>query len=369
MRTLTLVQTTVFATLVLGVATAATLRLTSFSLPADAAWSDGRAAKAFESHYDREFPARSLGVSVWAAIDYVLFNEGRPGIVVGQNGWLYSDEEFKTYLEADAAVRTHLALLPWVRDELARQGSQLVVALVPSKARIYPEHVGTRRPAALHETLYAQAHRTLVEAGIPAPDLALALTQCKRNGPTFLRTDTHWTPAGAQCAAQAVVAHAPRDRLRRPPGAYVTRIQGREFYRGDLFKFLPLEPYFSELLPEPEEIEIRRTELAGGGLGLLDDTAAPEVVLIGTSYSADERWNLTGALQESLQADVVNYAVRGQGPFVPMLDYLMKSRDLPTAPRVVIWEIPERYLPIAQDLRVTRDDANCVVPVNARSTL
>jgi alginate O-acetyltransferase complex protein AlgJ len=368
MRHAMILPSTLFATFVLGVAAAAGTRAVPFDLPAGADLFDGRLAKAFESHYDARFPGKTLGTNLWAAIDYVLFNEGRPGVVVGQQGWLYTDEEFRTYADAEATVTSHLALIPWVRDELARQGTELVVAVVPSKARIYPEFLGERRPAAVHGELYARAQQALHAAGIAAPDLARALGDCKRREPTFLRTDTHWTPAGARCAAVAVQTAAAGNAGQAGPAAYRTRVENVEPYRGDLFKFLPLEPYFSALLPPAEPLAVSRTELASATDtdGLLGDARAPSIVLIGTSYSADERWNLTGSLQEAFQEDVVNYAARGQGPFVPMLDYLLKSADLHARPRLVVWEIPERYLPIAQDLRVTRDApaaAACPDPV------
>lgn len=373
MRTLTIVQGSLFAALVLVIAAAAAGRAVPFRLPDNADWLDGRLARAFESHYDARFPGRTLGTNVWAAIDYLLFDEGRPGVVVGRDGWLYTDEEFKTYADAEATVTTHLALIPWVRDELARRGTRLVVALVPSKARVYPEHLGQRRPAALHEGLYGQAQAALRSAGVPAPDLARALGECKRARPAFLRTDTHWTPDGARCAAQAVRAAAGR-----PPadgGPYRTRVGAVQEHRGDLLRFLPLEPYFARLLPPPDRIQVPRTEradAAAAGDALLGDAPPPGVVLVGTSYSADARWNLTGALQEALQEDVVNFAAEGKGPFEPMLSYLLDSEALPVAPRLLVWEIPERYLPLAQDLRVERQVPGTVAacePAAGKDTL
>lgn len=368
MRPVMIFQSSLFAVLVLAVAViaAAGSRAAPFHVPAGADWLDGRLAKAFESHYDERFPVKTFATNVWAAIDYVLFNEGRPGVVVGEQGWLYTDEEFKTYENAHATVATHLALIPWVRDELARQGTELVVALVPSKARIYPEYLGDRRPARVHADLYARARGALADAGIAAPDLAAALSACKRSGPTFLRTDTHWTPAGARCAAEAVraAAGAPGDAAR---ARYRTRSGGAKEHRGDLFRYLPLDPHFAGLLPQAERIERLRTEPIGsaGAGDLLGDAAPPAVVLVGTSYSADERWNLTGSLQAALQEDVVNYAALGKGPFIPMLEYLLGSSDLPAPPRLLVWEIPERYLPMAQDLRVERPApaaADCTQP-------
>lgn len=365
MRPLTLLQSGLFAGLVLAVAAAAGSRAVPFDLPDHTDWMDGRLAKAFEAHYDDSFPAKTFGTNLWAAIDYLLFHEGRPGVVVGDQGWLYTGEEFQTYPGADTTVATHLSLIPWVRDELARQGTRLVVALVPAKARIYPEYLAGHRPAAVHEALYTRALGALRESGIVAPDLARALEDCKRVAPAFLRTDTHWTPTGARCAAQAVQAATPaRYVARGRKGSYRTQVAAAQPYRGDLARYLPLDPYFRRLLPPPEPLAVPRTELAAasaGAAGLLGDASAPSIVLIGTSYSADERWNLGGALQEAFEQDVVNYAMKGKGPFEPMLDYLLNSRDLPSPPRLVIWELPERYLPMAQDLRVVRH-APCPAP-------
>jgi alginate O-acetyltransferase complex protein AlgJ len=247
---------------------------------------------------------------------------------------------------------------------------------VPSKARIYPEHVGRRRPAAMHEGLYARGLDALRRNGIAAPDLVRTMEACKREQPAYLRTDTHWTAAGARCAAQAVQAAVAAGAARDPAAPqWRSRTLASEPHRGDLLAFLPLDPYFAALLPEPETIERRRTERVEGagaepgqdpgsspgqdpgsspGQDLLGETPAPPVVLVGTSYSADERWNLTGALQEALQDDVVNYAAAGKGPFEPMLEYLLNADQLPSAPRLLVWEIPERYLPIAQELRASR---------------
>jgi alginate O-acetyltransferase complex protein AlgJ len=77
---------------------------------------------------------------------------------------------------------------------------------------------------------------------------------------------------------------------------------------------------------------------------------APRLALVGTSYSAQPSWNFHGALQEALGEDVGNYAKEGLGPFAPMFEYL-RSKDFAQAPpRLVLWEIPERYLVTHQPL-------------------
>ena len=74
------------------------------------------------------------------------------------------------------------------------------------------------------------------------------------------------------------------------------------------------------------------------------------MALVGTSYSADERWNFAGALRQALGSDLVNFAEDGRGPLLPMLKFLQSDDFKNAPPRLVIWEFPERYLPIAYDL-------------------
>ena len=56
-----------------------------FSTNADATVLNGRWTKAVETHYDDEFPIKRIGTNLWAALDYKLFNEGRPGVVQGRD--------------------------------------------------------------------------------------------------------------------------------------------------------------------------------------------------------------------------------------------------------------------------------------------
>src|SRR5581483_361572 len=256
--------------------------------------------------------------------------------------------------DAIGELARNLALISWVRENLSRQDVRLIMAIVPSKARVYPEHLRTRVPPSLHQQLYGRALGHCRGLGIAAPDLLETLTEGKRRAATFLRTDTHWTPFGAQLAADSIATIARRLLPLHSAGKSTFRIEktGLQTHRGDLLNFLPLDPYFARLLPPPEEIDVAQTIKEGGddSADLLGDAAAPDVALIGTSYSAEREWNFAGALESKLQRDVANYAKEGQGPFAPMIAYL-KSDDFRTAkPKLVIWEVPERYLLAHQPL-------------------
>ena len=320
---------------------------------------NGKWAKAVETHYDDEFPIKRLGTNLWAALDFKVFNEGRPGVILGKDQWLYTDEEFDPVANSEQTEAENFALIRGVRDQLKQHGVQLVMAIVPAKARLYPEHIGAQTPTSLHADLYQQFHAQAQQAGIVAPDLLAPLQQAKQQGQVFLRTDTHWTPMGAEVVAQnlskAIAAQMP---LSGTPQQYQTEAVKTEPYKGDLTTFLPLDPLFSNLLPKPDDLQQRATTVVNGSADSSSDAGDAAlfanndipVALVGTSYSANPHWNFLGALQQSLKSDVVNYAEDGHGPILPMLKYLQTDAFKNSPPQVLIWEFPERYLPMKNDL-------------------
>nr|WP_298147239.1 alginate O-acetyltransferase [uncultured Pseudomonas sp.] len=324
----------------------------SYHLPKTLSVFDGGLAKTFESHYDKQFPVKELGTNVWAALQYVLFNTGRPGVMIGEHGWLYSAEEFQPVADGTQHLRENLRLIEGVRNYLAQRDIRLLLAIVPAKSRLYPEYVGDNHVTALRQDSYQRLHQEAQRLGIPAPDLLTPLQAAKSEGLLFMRTDTHWTPKGADIVARQLSDAIKRNfQLSGEPQTFITEASQRKPYQGDLTRFLPLAPLFEQLMPEPDQLQRYKTHLPQAdddANALFADSELP-VALVGTSYSANPNWNFAGALREHLQRDLSNYAEDGQGPILPMLRYL-QSDELNDAPaQVVIWEFPERYLPMAND--------------------
>ncbi|HSC85156.1 MAG TPA: alginate O-acetyltransferase [Pseudomonas sp.] len=354
-RSANILYSATFVASLLALAICSTKSFTSFSVAADTPVLNGKLSHAFEKHYDDKFPIKQLGTNLWAALDYSLFGEGRPGVLIGRDGWLYSDEEFKPVADAKQHLQDNLAIIRGVHDELASQDIQLVLAIIPAKSRLYPEYVGEHRITLLRQDLFSQFRGSVRSAGIIAPDLLGPLQDGKRHGQVFLRTDTHWTPLGAEIAAQRLGAAVQRAvALQGEPQDFVTEDTRRQAYKGDLTRFLPLDPLFEQLMPAPDNLQQRQTRPASSEVAAADDAAlfadnALPVTLVGTSYSANPNWNFAGALREALQRDLSNHAEDGHGPILPMLKYLQSDELKNAKPQVVIWEFPERYLPMAND--------------------
>lgn len=304
---------------------------------------NGEATTSFTDAYNHNLPFRDFAIDVWGTLSFMLFGEGRKGVLVGADNWLYTSEEFERHKDSDAAVERKLTFIAAVRDALRARGVTLAIALLPAKARIYPEHLGRYELPRTLQNRYREWLDRLRALGVIVPDLQATLLTAKSAAPVFLKTDTHWTPQGARVVARALAA-AVRP-LGLPRADFVEQAAAPVAHRGDLLRFVRLGKLMEWAQPRPDTLVPleARPAAAEGGDGLFEENAIP-VVLVGTSYSANPLWSFESALKLEIGADVMNVANEGLGPIEPMADYLKSAAFTQSPPQVVIWEIPERFM-------------------------
>ncbi len=312
-----------------------------------ASFIDGSISERAEAELESRLPLRTVALRVTAVLKYLLFRAGNEGVIIGREGWLYTQEEFEHHPTDDALLASRLEFIGDVGDALAEIGVQLLVAIIPSKARIVTEPLPTRWAGLSIHPRYDTAIDRLAARGTTAIDLRNALGSIPD---PFLRTDTHWTPSGARQVAEAIAGAASMlglaAEVRRT--SYETRGAAVIEVTGDLISFVPVGPWAPLLGLGPQSIKTTETiQKSAPSLGLFDTPQIP-VTLVGTSFSADERWNFIGALKRELGMDVLNISAEAVGPFVPMAEYLKGSAFDEVRPELVVWEIPERYLTLPE---------------------
>ncbi|MBU0928093.1 MAG: hypothetical protein KKA67_10110 [Spirochaetes bacterium] len=311
-------------------------------------FADGKAGAELVRRLEAEIPFRKAAISAFATVRYDAFGEGYRGVVVGDDGWLFSSEEFDPDLSrAEGFLEGSFEdALAAARDRLAARGVSLVVALVPSKSRIYPDKLGGSAIPPAIEARYENLALFIEGLGVPVVDLAAALSSARaaRSGGAepFLRSDSHWTPEGAAAAAAAIAGRVASLGLVLPGSEIIAEDEGSETREGDLMAFLPGRGATLRPLPPPERISAHET-FADSGAGLFGSQAIP-VALVGTSYSAEPAWHFEGFLKRALGADVMNLAESGKGPFEPMRAALAGGEIEANGTLLVVWEIPERYV-------------------------
>lgn len=305
---------------------------------------DGEATRDLDSLYKNELPHRAASVGLFGNARYALLGAGRKGVIVGQDGWFFTAEEFKTVSTKDiddAADR-----VASVKHDLETRGIRLVLAPLPAKSDLYAEEVPSFVRSSAMADAYSAFSAALEQRGIAVADTRAAMLTAKPFGEVFLKSDTHWSPAGAKAAAEAIQSSLQKNGVTLPSQELTAQWQTPVSLWGDLTKFVTSPDYAPTVGLSEESVPIYRTAVNAdaSGADIFGDDAAVPVMLVGTSYSANENWSFADFLRQSLRADVVNVAKEGLGPGVPMMDLLAGSALDETAPTVVVWEFPVRYL-------------------------
>ncbi len=294
----------------------------------------GSLQREIEADLDQRLPLRATAIALWTATKLSLFGQTHDALVVTPDGWLFTTEEMRAPDGPDFATE-----IATTKARLAEKGITLIPVVVPDKSRVYQDRLARGRSAAF-QSRYASALATLKSLDLPHIDLAADLQQARGTADTYLRTDTHWTPFGAEQTAKAVAQTLPRA---PNPNPFTTTFGPPEPFHGDLITFVDTGAFSFIYKVAPETLTQAETYAEASADLLFADIDVP-VALVGTSFSARTEFNFAGFLQQETGLDLVNYSVKGRGPFAPMQELLTSGDLFATNPKFVIWEIPERYI-------------------------
>jgi len=308
----------------------------------------GRTAAVVNYAMAHNLPVDVLFRTAGGVLRWRLFHSGGPQVWAGKQDWLYLIEELRPWPDAEAAMQTRADTVQRVAADLQGKGIDLLVALVPDKARIESETMDG--PHSAQANAREAAFLALLRArGVHVVNLAETFMAQADRPALYYRTDTHWSQIGAAVAAHAIA------------GAVTTAIDRSHVFKttadaaetdgvGDLLRLMSLDA-----IPDSLPIKLRppidrqhlehtidTTPPAAAG-GLLDDGPSIEVALVGSSYSVNA--NFAGRLQEALGALAGNFAEAGGGFAGSARHYFASKAYQETPPKLVIWEIPERVVP------------------------
>jgi alginate O-acetyltransferase complex protein AlgJ len=307
----------------------------------------GRTTNTLEKQLDHLLPARNTLIASANSLRYLLTRSAGEQVRVGREGWLFLTDELRFYPNGTNNLLAHADLIQQTSAALQQLGVQLVVVLVPDKARVYAQYLRTD-PAAENQARYQHAIETLQQRGVKTVNLHNILN-LNNNIETYYRSDTHWNQFGAQLAANAIAQSVRELKLDLTPATFTTETSGTEMERaGDLIRLMGLANVPNALRPpvDHETLHLTRQTSEDSAGGLFGDVVMP-VVLTGTSYSL--RGNFHGALQQAMGCKVLNTAKDGGGFLTALTQYLKDDAFISSKPKVLIWELPERFLGEALD--------------------
>jgi len=329
---------------------AACLQFSEMKFPVS--WNDfreGRTTGTLEKQIDHHLPVRPNLISGANAVRYVLTRGAGDQVRIGRNDWLFLTEEIQYDALGQHNLATRVRLLEEATHSLAKKDVRLVIALVPDKARVHPEQWSAGGYPVYNAHRYQHALESMNQRGIMVVDLLTPLQQAAKQKDMYYRSDTHWNQQGAKVAANAVASRLGKLNLQHDETLFATVSQPGAIERpGDLIRLMGLEhmPNWLRPLPDTEIAEITQQTSTDKPAGLFGESAVT-VVLTGTSYSL--RGNFHGYLQQALSTKVLNSAKDGGGFLQATGDYLTDEAFKSSPPKVLIWEVPERFLTLPLD--------------------
>jgi len=260
----------------------------------------------------------------------------------GCGNWLFLTDELVLHPDRAANAARRVKMVAEVAAFLKTRNVRLTVVPVPDKSRVETaELCGVDRPMAINDRL-AEFSAQLQQAGIAVADIEKPIEAV--SGERYYRTDTHWNEKGAKAAAEAIAA-ALRQSGAAPTQKAEFRVTTDAPHErvGDLIRLAGLDQVRWPLRPRGDEETVTVIEqTAAANVGLLDETPAPEIAVIGTSFS--RRANFVQFLSLALTAPVENAAQDGGGVTNAAMAYFAKPEFAKTPPRTIVWEIPERMI-------------------------
>lgn len=338
-------------------------------------WPDEQHLRQFEDELEARSIVRREAQRCFQRVTTLLFGSAGPQVVNGRNGWLFYKPSIRYLVGAlapsgelnrqrsqpdskrAALDRVERAIVNF-KLELENRDIRLLVIPVPSKASIYPDRLTGRMES--RATEFRSPTQDLIQRlhqqGVETVDLFTLFQQARRQNPGtlyYLERDTHWTPAGAYLAAEAVVSRlrdldwVPETFFERD---YSLRQVAAEF-PGDLVKMMP-GGQLTGLFP-PERVECRQVVDDFDGRVYRSIRDEVPILFLGDSFSRIYHRDLPGSagfvahVAYQLGMPLEEIVLDGGGASEVRKHIITEHADYFQDKRLVLWEFVEREIGLA----------------------
>jgi len=269
-------------------------------------------------------------------------------LVLGKEDWLFrtGKDLLMTFGPDDASLK----LLKQLSDTLKQKGVQLMIVYVPTRGLLHNAHFAqtevAQYQAAQALANYRHALERIRQQDILVADYSTLITVPQEHDYYFKR-DHHWSPYGARATAALVADYIKTQPIYQdlPKKVFINRHEGVYGREGTLqlaWKNL-CDQQFHKQFVDKYVNDLGEQDSGSAEDALFSDEAEPAVTLVGTSFSADLKFNFVGFLREYMGVDIVNEAIEGDGFEGSILQLLNNPQFLKAPPKLLIWELPAYY--------------------------
>ncbi len=208
--------------------------------PAERWWE--RAGERLDPYINAHFGFRGAIMAANGAYARAFESTRARPLVIGDNGQLFytGDKAFEQslgLLVREAPLRTFGEVLEKFDAAVKAQGAKLVVTSPPNNATVLSHDLPDWAEAQMRKpTELDIVTKDLARRGVTFVDLRPALEAAAKDGPIYMRTDSHWNQRGALIAFNAAMVAAGRPDLTVPSDAALGPLASAP--TGDLARYL-----------------------------------------------------------------------------------------------------------------------------------
>jgi hypothetical protein len=209
----------------------------------------------FENYFVNSFAIRHRLLRTDRQMRVELFGEHYfDGVYIGEDNWLFLNN-LKTSRDCQNVgsfpkheLKRQLRILKQVDQYLEEEGVEFVLAVTPSKCKIYPEHSQPWAPEFSEGSRVDQYIAYFEEnSDIPVIDFRPALLEAKQEHQVYFKTDPHWNYYGIYAGYKEIVrALLPDVREDEFIPLSITRSEITPNWKGSLGRFLGFSDTYTE---------------------------------------------------------------------------------------------------------------------------
>lgn len=269
-----------------------------------------------------------------------------PGVIATRDDWLFlkSNSLELEGNEVDRKIESNLQFISKVGRNFEESGSQLLVAVIPNRSRLYPDLAYGSVIPPNRQRFFPEFVEALEERGVWCLDFTDSLAQLIELGvASHFETDHHWSYLGSQAAARAT-AEEVRLKIGQVEGA-----SPRSFEIEWTEALNPPNRSLVSFLKFRKESDLERRFLHAQKLAKFDPDwrqmvpgeAKREILVLESSFGM---FGFSQFLEMAFGNGVDAVVEPGNGSvFAPAL-YLSNTQANSTPYRLIVWVIPEYHL-------------------------
>jgi alginate O-acetyltransferase complex protein AlgJ len=250
--------------------------------------------KQIDAYLDDRFGLRERMIRLHRDLSHPVLFKVNTAVLVGRSGRMFYQGNEMVRQSAglvlrDARVAQAAHMLAEMRDDLAKRGARLLVAIPPNSSTIYQDELPAWAQDKGRKTEYDLLLEELKRYDVKTVDLRPVMKALRAQGEeAYLLYDAHWTPRGALAGFNALVEADGRPEWRLDPAAAMGPLEERK--GGDVARILGVQDEVKE------EAKALRLTVQGTdeviSSGIMPDHVVdtgrpgPTILVIGDSFTA-----------------------------------------------------------------------------------